>query len=278
VHTVSLLDMRETERERERCWWHERRVNNTGVGDLKVHLPAGFVCVCRVCSNGEVADVFMATRSDAFLMINFRRVLNVVCFLLGNSPASEFYMPTFQNTLFHLHRQVGMKKFLPAYKKKEQTECSETFVYKIQTPRKYPEESIQVIHCWVTWSSSAASQGLCYAQVNDVLGSTDVLISEPPQPSKTTSVRRTVGVVEHKCIAGSYSLFLLNMTSWCRWLKCKVVHFVVWGSATCPVLVLSRCSFNLQCVKVRWPCFRWQTCSILQAWCFLGYWDCTCPR
>jgi hypothetical protein len=34
---------------------------------------------------------------------------NVVCFLLGNSPASEFYMPTFRNTLFHLHRQVGMK-------------------------------------------------------------------------------------------------------------------------------------------------------------------------
>jgi hypothetical protein len=23
-----------------------------------------------------------------------------VCFLLGNSPASEFYMPTFRNTLF----------------------------------------------------------------------------------------------------------------------------------------------------------------------------------
>ena len=36
-----------------------------------------------------------------------RRVLNVVCFLLGNSSASEFYMPTFRNTLFHLHRQVG---------------------------------------------------------------------------------------------------------------------------------------------------------------------------
>jgi len=25
--------------------------------------------------------------------------LNVVCFLLGNSPASEFYMPTFRNIL-----------------------------------------------------------------------------------------------------------------------------------------------------------------------------------
>ena len=24
---------------------------------------------------------------------------NKVCFLLGNSPASEFYMPTFRNTL-----------------------------------------------------------------------------------------------------------------------------------------------------------------------------------
>jgi hypothetical protein len=31
---------------------------------------------------------------------------NVVCFLLGNSPSSEFYMPTFRNTLFNLHRQL----------------------------------------------------------------------------------------------------------------------------------------------------------------------------
>jgi len=28
----------------------------------------------------------------------------VVYFLLGNSPACEVYMPTFRNTLFHLHR------------------------------------------------------------------------------------------------------------------------------------------------------------------------------
>jgi len=39
----------------------------------------------------------------------------VVCFLLGNSPASEFYMPTFRNTLFHLHRQVGMKYIFHTY-------------------------------------------------------------------------------------------------------------------------------------------------------------------
>ena len=44
---------------------------------------------------------------NIFLISNFRRVLNVVCFLLGDSPASEFYMPTFRNTLFHLHGRVG---------------------------------------------------------------------------------------------------------------------------------------------------------------------------
>ena len=44
-----------------------------------------------------------------------KKLRAVLCFLLGNSPASEFYMPTFRNTLFHLQRQVGMKKVLPAY-------------------------------------------------------------------------------------------------------------------------------------------------------------------
>ena len=29
----------------------------------------------------------------------FHHMFHVVCFLLGNSPASEFYMPTFRNTL-----------------------------------------------------------------------------------------------------------------------------------------------------------------------------------
>jgi hypothetical protein len=34
--------------------------------------------------------------------------ISVVWFLFGNSPASEFHMPTFRNNLFHLHRQVGV--------------------------------------------------------------------------------------------------------------------------------------------------------------------------
>src|SRR5215475_2760653 len=59
-----------------------------------------------------------------------------VCFLLGNSPASEFYVPTFRNTL-----SVPSSSY-PSMKM-EQTESSETSAYKIQTPGNYPEESIQ---------------------------------------------------------------------------------------------------------------------------------------
>jgi hypothetical protein len=61
--------------------------------------------------------------------------LNFICFLLGNSPASEFYMPTFRNTLFHLHRRIRLLKW--------NRQCSETSAHKIQTPGNYPEEGIQ---------------------------------------------------------------------------------------------------------------------------------------
>jgi hypothetical protein len=75
---------------------------------------------------------------NTFLISNFHRVLYVVCFLLGNSPASEFYIPTFRITLFHLHRSIGA--YPPMMM--EQTECSETSAYKIQTSGNYPEENI----------------------------------------------------------------------------------------------------------------------------------------
>jgi hypothetical protein len=39
-----------------------------------------------------------------FLEIN---VLYVVCFLLGDSPASEFYVPTFRNTVSVASSQAG---------------------------------------------------------------------------------------------------------------------------------------------------------------------------
>jgi len=36
--------------------------------------------------------------------------LSVVFFLLGDSPASELYMPTFRNTLFHLHSRCKQEE------------------------------------------------------------------------------------------------------------------------------------------------------------------------
>ena len=76
------------------------------------------------------------TKFSRFLISNFLRVLNIVCFLLGNSPSSDFYKPTFRNILFHLHRRIGLKKNSHTYRpmKMEQTECSEALAYKIQTP------------------------------------------------------------------------------------------------------------------------------------------------
>ena len=44
-------------------------------------------------------NVTTATLKLLFLFSNFRRVLNAVLFILGNSPASEFYVPTFRNTM-----------------------------------------------------------------------------------------------------------------------------------------------------------------------------------
>jgi len=52
-------------------------------------------------------------------------------------------MPTFRNTLFHLRRRIGIEIYIYPPMKMEETECSETSAYKIQTPANYPEEIIQ---------------------------------------------------------------------------------------------------------------------------------------
>ena len=57
----------------------------------------------------------------------------ILCFLLGSSPASELYIPTFRNTL-------SVPSSLPM--KMEQIECSETSAYIIQTPVNYPKKNI----------------------------------------------------------------------------------------------------------------------------------------
>ena len=47
------------------------------------------------------------SNTECLVMLHQSNYMPLYCFLLGNSPVSEFYMPTFQNSLFHLHRQVG---------------------------------------------------------------------------------------------------------------------------------------------------------------------------
>jgi len=56
--------------------------------------------------------------------VNLFTILNVVFFLLGDSPASEFYIPTFQNALSVPSSQVPMKM--------EQAECFETSAFKFR--------------------------------------------------------------------------------------------------------------------------------------------------
>jgi len=64
--------------------------------------PTKFVCTrwhgkfCRLTINHRTKRIQHRTR---LLISNFRRVLNVVVFLLGDSPAFEFYVPTFRNTV-----------------------------------------------------------------------------------------------------------------------------------------------------------------------------------
>ena len=80
------------------------------------------------------------------MISNFRRVLNVVCFLVDNFPASEFYKPTFRNTV-PSSRAGRYEEILHTYlpMKMEHTQCSETSAHKIQTLGNYPEESTQKV-------------------------------------------------------------------------------------------------------------------------------------
>jgi len=54
-----------------------------------------------------------------FLISNFRSVLNVVFFLLGDYPVSELYMPTFRNTVCSIFKGGVSRKnnpvIFPAY-------------------------------------------------------------------------------------------------------------------------------------------------------------------
>jgi len=76
------------------------------------------------------------------LDFKFRHVSNVLFSLVGDSRASEFYVPTFRNTLFQLHRWC---KLPTTPMKVEQTVFSETSTHKIRTPGNHPIERIKIL-------------------------------------------------------------------------------------------------------------------------------------
>jgi len=80
--------------------WHKRHSTNAVPRSLTTFKNT--FGITNVCSKTEIStfiDYQLQLQGSIFLISNFRRVLNVVCFLLGNFLASEFYMPTFQNTV-----------------------------------------------------------------------------------------------------------------------------------------------------------------------------------
>jgi hypothetical protein len=61
-------------------------------------------CTHLKCNSRNKENVYGKMKQNIYVQY-FCSV--VVCFLLGNSPASEFYMPTFRNTLSVPSSQVG---------------------------------------------------------------------------------------------------------------------------------------------------------------------------
>jgi hypothetical protein len=63
---------------------------------------------CDFVLDSQEMNEYLDLSAFTCSLIPLLAIAKAVYFLLGNSPASEFYMPTFRNPLFHLHRQGGV--------------------------------------------------------------------------------------------------------------------------------------------------------------------------
>jgi len=155
-----------------------------------------FLRVCHHVSNAVYELLYWTCGLKSCLCYSLQRVWGEVwyvrlkqnltcCMLLGDSPASEFYMPTFRDTLLHLHRQVhAPSTYLPV--KMEQSvpkrrhikfrrrEIAQKKAYNIQDTAKVWNQEFNLlpvckdkktrlcclclvtIHCdfWIIWPSS----------------------------------------------------------------------------------------------------------------------------
>ena len=96
-------------------------------GELIVHFYPHIVYTFILTKNSSEKSVLLLC---VFFWVIPRR-LNFICRRFGTL------------CLFHLHRSVGVEFYTYLPMKMEQTGCSETSAYKIQTPGNYPEENIQ---------------------------------------------------------------------------------------------------------------------------------------
>ena len=96
-------------------------------------------CSCGlIISEGTPLRITELRASNIFVVVVF--------FLLGDSPAPEFCVPTFRNILFHLLgwcKQEDRFYLFTRPMKMELTECSETSAHKIQKPGNHPKERIK---------------------------------------------------------------------------------------------------------------------------------------
>jgi len=72
-----------------------------------LHQPTNALIAIQFVTNIENLHV---AAYISFLFSNFCLVLNAAFFLLGDTSASEYYVQTFRNTLFKLHRW-GQEEF-----------------------------------------------------------------------------------------------------------------------------------------------------------------------
>jgi len=111
--------------------WKERQVELAGLLEGNV-VKAGTICLFS--SKTTMKRQFSYSWFQTFAV--FSMLYAFFWVILG----SEFYMSTFQNTLFHLHRQVGT--YLPM--KLEQGIPKRRHI-KFRRPGNYQEESIKKI-------------------------------------------------------------------------------------------------------------------------------------
>jgi len=88
----------------------------------RCHLPGSLSGVDEDCAlSGGQLRAFLCgflcqtfrKKKNIFLISNFRLVLNVVCFLLGNFLTSEFYIPTFRYLKFYTYLHMKMEQSVP---------------------------------------------------------------------------------------------------------------------------------------------------------------------